>query len=265
MARREPFLHQLVPTVAAVMKGPYPELAETIQRVASVIQQEEKAFFGTIDDGLQRIERIFDSMRLQDRAIIDGGEAAELYQTFGVPAELFESLAAEHGFTFDWTGFRQAMEAHGEASGKVVHAVMGHHGPIDAIKKAVKETRFVGYETTEAQAEVKGIVRRQQLLQEVRDLAADETLLVVLNPTPFYGEAGGQVGDTGELVGKECRLRVVDTQRDGELVLHHCQQLQGRLAVGMTVRRRRLGPTRCRPPCPLCHAHPALRPAEEPR
>ncbi len=237
MARREPFLYQLVPTVAAMMKGPYPELSDTAQRVASVIQQEEKAFFGTIDDGLQRIERIFDSMHLQDRAIIDGAEAAELYQTYGVPAELFESLAAERGFTFDWTGFRQAMEAHGEASGKVVHTVMGHHGPIDAIKKAVKETRFVGYETTEVQAEVKGVVRRQQLLQEVREVAVRRDVAGGTQTRhPSTAKQVDRSAIRARLVGKECRLRVVDTQRDGELVLHHCQQLQGRIAVGMTVR-----------------------------
>ena len=95
-----------------------PDLSDTSDRVASVVQQEEKAFFATIDDGLQRIERIFESMEKQDRTIIDGSEVAELYQTFGVPAELFESLAAERGFTFDWKGFQNAMEAHGEASGE---------------------------------------------------------------------------------------------------------------------------------------------------
>ncbi len=233
---RGPFLHQLVPVVAEVMKGPYPELSGTIQRVANVIQQEEKAFFETIDDGLQRIERIFETMQQRDRVIIDGAEAADLYQTYGVPAELLESLAAERGFTFDWAGFRHAMEMHGEASGKVAHTVMGDHGPIDAIKKVVKETRFLGYETTDAEAEVKGIVRGANLLEEIEDLPAEEQIWVILNQTPFYGESGGQVGDTGELVGTDCRLQVVDTQRDGDLILHACRSLEGTLAVGMSVR-----------------------------
>ena len=173
---RGPFLHQLVPVVADVMKGPYPELSGTVQRVANVIQQEEKTFFETIDDGLQRIERIFETMQQRDRMIIDGAEAADLYQTYGVPAELLESLAAERGFTFDWAGFRHAMEMHGEASGKVAHTVMGDHGPIDAIKKVVKETRFLGYETTDAEAEVKGIVRGPNLLEEIEDLPAEEQI-----------------------------------------------------------------------------------------
>jgi alanyl-tRNA synthetase len=232
---REPFLFRLVTVVAEMMKKPYPELLETTQRVAGVVEQEERAFLATIDEGLQRIERIFESLRRQDRTIIHGTEAAELYQTYGVPAELFEAMAAEHGFTFDWDGYRAAMAAHGEASGKAVHMVMGSSGPIDALKKSIKETKFVGYETCECRAEIKGIVLNQRLLEELDRLAFGETAVIVLDQTPFYGESGGQVGDTGELVGEMGQALVTDTQKDGDLVLHHCTQLTGRLSVGMTV------------------------------
>ena len=70
--------------------------------------------------------------------------AAELYQTYGVPPELFESLAAEHNLAFDWQGYEQAMEEHGEVSGKVQHAVMGARGPIDSLKQALHSTEFLG-------------------------------------------------------------------------------------------------------------------------
>lgn len=235
MGRREPFLHLLVPTVADMMKSPYPELQETTQRVANVIEQEEKTFLATIDDGLQRIERIFENLAKQDRAIVDGSEAADLYQTHGVPAELFESLAADRGFTFDWSGYREAMEKHGETSGKLVHMVMGSAGPIDAIKKSVKETKFLGYEATSASAEIKGIVVDDQLMETLDALPADKTAVIVLDASPFYGESGGQIGDTGELAGEQGQIQVVDTQRDGDLVLHVCQNLRGTLAVGATV------------------------------
>jgi alanyl-tRNA synthetase len=235
MGRREPFLHLLVPVVAEMMKGPYPELQETTQRVASVIEQEEKTFLATIDDGLQRIERIFDSLAVHDRTIIDGSEAAELYQTYGVPAELFESLAADRGFTFDWSGFRDAMAAHGEASGKLVHTVMGSTGPIDAIKKSVKETKFLGYQDTSCSAEIKGIVVDDQLMETLESLPEGTTAVIVLDQTPFYGESGGQVGDAGELVGESGQLTVIDTQRDGDLVLHLCKDLRGSLSVGMKI------------------------------
>jgi alanyl-tRNA synthetase len=231
----QPFLYRLVAVVAEVMKAPYPELQETVRRVAHAIEQEEKAFFATIDDGLQRIERIFETLRHQDRTIVGGAEAAELYQTYGVPSELFESIAAEQGYAFDWAGYRAAMAAHGEASGKAVHMVMGHAGPIDALKKSVKETKFVGYETTECTAEIRGIVVNEQLIERLSQLPPGQTALVVLDRSPFYAEAGGQVGDTGQLRGSSGRLHVVDTQKDGELVLHHCTGLEGQLVVGTQV------------------------------
>src|SRR5436190_9826163 len=97
-------------------------------------------------------------MRRENRVTVDGHVAAELYQTFGVPRELFESLAAEHNLAFDWEGYARAMEEHGEASGKVQHTVMGAKGPIDSLKHALHATGFLGYEATEADAVVKGIV-----------------------------------------------------------------------------------------------------------
>ena len=105
MGLREPFLHKLVPVVAEMMKRPYPELAETVKRVSGVIEKEEANFFGTIDAGLNRIDRVFDEMRRENRVTVDGAVAAELYQTYGVPPELFESLAAEHNLAFDWQGY----------------------------------------------------------------------------------------------------------------------------------------------------------------
>ncbi|MEO2046770.1 MAG: alanine--tRNA ligase-related protein, partial [Pirellulales bacterium] len=85
----QPFLHQLVPAVVDAMKSGYPELTETLPRVQGVIQQEEANFFATIDDGLNRIERVFDEMRDQGRVRVHGAVAADLYQTYGVPPELF--------------------------------------------------------------------------------------------------------------------------------------------------------------------------------
>ncbi len=83
---------------------------------------------------------------------------------------------------------------------------------------------------------MKGIIRGSKLLDEIDHLPPEEILSVVLDPTPFYGESGGQVGDTGELIGDDVRLEVVDTQKDGDLVLHRCRRLAGHLTVGMTVR-----------------------------
>ncbi len=235
MGLREPFLYQLVPVVVEMMKEPYPELADTTQRVAEVIRNEESSFFATIDAGLARIEKIFAEMKAANRTAVDGAEAADLYQTYGVPPEVFETMAAENNLAFDWDGYRKAMEQHGETSGKVVHTVMGDKGPIDAIKKVLHETRFLGYETTEAEAELKFIVAQGQLCDHLAEVGHEKEVILVLNRSPFYGESGGQVGDSGEIVGEEFRFVVRDTQKDGSLLLHYGHLAEGHLHTGSTV------------------------------
>jgi alanyl-tRNA synthetase len=215
-------------------------LGETVDRVASVIKAEESNFFATIDDGLGRIERVFADMRSGDGVRIDGGVAAELYQTYGVPPELFESLAAEHNFAFDWDGYERAMQQHGEASGKVQHSVMGARGPIDSLKQAFHATEFVGYDTTESEATVLGIVAGEapddHLCDRIEEVGHEQAIRVVLDRTPFYGESGGQVGDTGTIRGEGFEFEVADTQKDGGLVIHSGHLRRGVMQEGQTVK-----------------------------
>jgi alanyl-tRNA synthetase len=240
MGLRDPFLHKLVPVVAEMMKRPYPELQETIKRVSSVIEKEEANFFGTIDAGLNHIDRVFDEMRRDNRVTVDGAVAAELYQTYGVPPELFESLAAEHNLAFDWQGYEHAMEEHGEVSGKVQHAVMGTRGPIDSLKQALHATEFLGYEATEADATIKGIIAGtppdDHLCDQMDDVGHKNVVRVVLDRTPFYGESGGQVGDKGKLVGDGFEFNVTDTQKDGGLTVHEGHLVRGVMREGAKVK-----------------------------
>ncbi|NOY29987.1 MAG: alanine--tRNA ligase [Planctomycetes bacterium] len=236
---REPFLHQLVPKVVELMRGAYPELAETTDRVASVIKKEEANFFGTIDEGLERIKHAFEEMRAADRVKVEGAVAAELYQTYGVPPELFEALAAEHNLAFDWDGYGQAMQAHGEVSGKVQHTVMGGKGPIDSLKHALHSTEFLGYDATESEAIIKGIVAGvapdDHLCDVMEEQGHVDEIRVILDRTPFYGESGGQVGDAGRIVGDGFEFEVTDTQREGQLVIHHGHLRKGKMPEGAEV------------------------------
>ena len=240
MGLHEPFLYKLVPAVVEAMKKPYPELAETAKRVAGVIEKEEANFFGTIDAGLNRIERAFDDMRKDNRTRVEGAVAAELYQTYGVPPELFESIAAEHNLAFDWEGYGRAMEVHGETSGKVQHTVMGAKGPIDSLKHALHSTEFLGYDATEADAVVKGIVAgkapHDQLVDKLDEVGHAEPIRVVLDRTPFYGESGGQVGDVGTITGDGFEFDVIDAQKDGALVIHIGHLRKGIIREGAKVR-----------------------------
>jgi alanyl-tRNA synthetase len=237
MAMREPFVYKLVGAVADAMKSQYPELSETIPRVQDVIKSEEERFLATIDVGLDRIDRLFGDMRSRGAAIVDGGRAAELYTSFGVPPELLQQMAAEHGFTFDWAGYKAEMEKHSEVSGGDQKQLF-QTGPLETLKEAVRQTPFVGYETTTAQCLVKGIISGDgedgdegQLLSEVA-AGTGVALRVVLDHTPFYGESGGQVGDAGTIRGDGFEFSVTDTQKHAGLVVHHGRLISGKLKEG---------------------------------
>ncbi len=239
MGMREPFMYQLVPAVAAAMGSAYPELKETIERVSDVIRKEESDFFATIDGGLDRIEKVFSSMESNGAVLVDGAEAASLYQTHGVPPELFQSLAAERSLAFDWDGYAAAMSTHEKISGGD-QKVLFQTGPIETLKEALRRTEFLGYDAVEASAEVKGIVVGEddeaRLIKELK--ASDckgQQLRVVLDRSPFYGEGGGQVGDSGLIESSAAKFLVRDTQRAGELIVHIGELVSGTLAEGLDV------------------------------
>jgi len=234
---REPFLHKLVPVVAELMRTPYPELSETTTRVAQVIAKEEENFQSTIDAGLERIERFFEEMKTSGRVMVAGGEAADMYATYGFPPELFESMAAERNFTFDWDGFRREMEQHGiESGGGHKVELFAQSSPIDALKKAMHGSEFVGHQKLELDgAKVIGIIASDQLCEKLEEVNHEHPVSIVLDKTPFYGEMGGQVGDHGELSGPGFRFEVTDTQAQGGFTLHVGHLREGRVQLGTAV------------------------------
>ncbi len=235
MGMREPFLHALPPVVAEMMRKPYPELADTTDRVAAVIKREEESFLATIDGGLERIERLFKAIGTSGTAVVAGGDAAELYTTYGFPPELLETLAAERNCGFDWDGFRAAMEEHGLKSGAGSRVEVFSSGPLDALKKTMHGSEFVGYDATESLGKVIGIIAQDSLCDRLDEVGHASPVTVVLDRTPFYGESGGQVGDAGTLAWPGGDFQVVDTQREGGFMLHVGHLRQGSLHLGATV------------------------------
>jgi len=236
LGMRAPFLHQLPSAVASLMKAGYPELAETVDRVASVIQREESAFLDTIDGGLARIGTLFESIESAGSGLVSGQDAAELYTTHGFPPELLETLAAERNCAFDWQGFREAMEAHGLRSGAGTRVEVFTSGPLDALKKAMHGSEFVGYDAVEATGKAVGIIAQDRLCESLDEIDHDDPVIVVLDRTPFYGEAGGQVGDTGWLTRGEgeqqLRFEVIETLKEGDFILHRGHLRSGELSLG---------------------------------
>jgi alanyl-tRNA synthetase len=240
MDLREPFLHKLVDAVAEASKVPYPELTQTTERVSEVIETEEKAFFATIDGGMKRIAQLFEQMREESAVMVPGEAAAELNSTYGVPPELLQTLSAEQNFTFDWHGYRKAMDQHAIDSGAGQKELF-HTGPLETLKEALRETPFLGYETVTATATIKGIITGSgakggdegQLLSHV-DRPADAAMRLVLDCSPFYGESGGQVGDTGKIFNDHFEFEVTDTQKHAGLIVHHGKLIRGQVREGET-------------------------------
>ena len=238
MGIQEPFLHKLPGTVAEMMRKPYPELADTVDRVAAVIKREEESFLATIDGGLDRIEKLFTAIERSGAGLVGGSDAAELYTTYGFPPELLETLAAERNCAFDWTGFRESMDTHGQRSGAGNRAEVFSSGPLDALKKAMHGSQFCGYETTETNGKVVGIIAQDRLCETLREVGHAAAVTVVLDQTAFYGESGGQVGDTGWLEWPGGRFEVIDTQREGGFMLHVGHLREGGLDLGLSVHAR---------------------------
>ncbi|MFN9269566.1 MAG: alanine--tRNA ligase [Planctomycetaceae bacterium] len=237
LGKRAPFLHELVPAVAAAMRGGYPDLGETVPRVQMTIKAEEEQFLGTIERGLRKLERSVENARKKSSDQISGEEAFDLHQTDGFLIELTEAFAAEHNLKVDRAGYRACMEKHQEISGRGAFAdsVM-KAGPLDTLRESTAGTEFLGYETTATDAVVVGIVAEDRLVESLREVGHGSPVLVVLDRTPFYGESGGQVGDVGRLVSPECVFEVQDTQRHAGFVVHMGHLKQGALRPGLKVR-----------------------------
>jgi alanyl-tRNA synthetase len=235
MGVHDPFLHQLVGTVVEMMKRPYPELQSTIERVSKIIKSEEENFLRTIDTGLNRIDRLFETMKKEGRSLISGKETADLYTTHGFPPELLEQIGAEHNLQLDWAGFKTAMDEHGLESGGGKVADVFTHSPVDSLAKAMEPTKFLGYETTEAGGKIVGIIAQDHLCEVMDEIGHEQPVTVVLDQTPFYGESGGQVGDSGKIIAPGLRFEVTDTHREKGFMLHRGHLREGVLKLGLSV------------------------------
>ncbi|MEB3298931.1 MAG: alanine--tRNA ligase [Candidatus Sericytochromatia bacterium] len=218
-----PLLGDLARQVIAAYGHHYQELREQQTTILEVLETEEARFGATLDRGLQLFEKA--ASRLEGR-ILPGSTAFELFDTYGFPVELTAELAAERGLEVDRAGFEAAMEdqrqrardAHARAGIAFSGVAVGQH----------PATVFTGYEELETESRVLAVT------------GEPDALVVLLDRSPFYGEGGGQVGDTGMLG----TCRVIDTQRQGDILLHHLEPGSTPPAVGATVSARVEGPRR---------------------
>ncbi|MCX7995036.1 MAG: alanine--tRNA ligase [candidate division WOR-3 bacterium] len=203
----EPLLYKLVPAVVELYKSSYPELVEHREEITLVIKSEEERFLATLEKGMALFEEI-----ARKKKRISGDEAFKLYDTYGFPIELTLEIAREKGMEVDEAGFHKNLEtAREESRAKAKFMLSGDW-------KVLKEGagRFVGYENNEVETEI------------LRYNESGKNVEVVLADSPFYAEAGGQVGETGWIIGRDFRLKVLDTYWLQGMNTCHCEIENGR-------------------------------------
>jgi alanyl-tRNA synthetase len=226
----EPLLWRLVPTLSREMGQAYPELARAEPLIAETLKLEETRFRRTLERGLTILDEETRALKAGDR--LKGETAFTLYDTYGFPLDLTQDALRPRGIAVDTAGFNAAMERQREKA-RAAWAGSGD-AATEALWYALRETagatEFLGYGTEQAEGVVTALLKDGK---EVKALEAGESGAVIVNQTPFYAEAGGQIGDTGLMSGDGVRFRVTDTQkRVGDLFVHSGVVEEGRLTAG---------------------------------
>jgi alanyl-tRNA synthetase len=229
LGARDPVIYKLVPTLVREMGRAYPELGRAEDLIAETLELEEERFRRTLERGLALLDEATEP--LADGATLDGETAFKLYDTYGFPLDLTQDALRGRGLTVDVAGFDAAMERQ-RAEARKAWSGSGD-AAVETVWFAVKDrvgaTDFLGYETDVAEAIVTALVADGK---EVDQLETGMSGAVVLNQTPFYGESGGQVGDTGTISAQGVRFRVTDTQKKADGVFVHL----GTVEEGVLVR-----------------------------
>ncbi len=229
-----PILHRLVDAVVEVMGDTYPELIHEKTRASKVLLFEEERFTRTLEQGMRMLDETMDTLKASGQTTIPGGELFRLYDTFGFPLDLARDMAMDNGLRIDEDGFNREMEIQRE---RARAAWVGEDAAIASIYRELEAeigaSDFIGYDTLHAESIVRAIVREGKVANEARE---GQTVEVILDRTPFYGESGGQVGDTGVLSSEELDALVLNTKKEAGLHVHVVQITRGRLSVWDTVR-----------------------------
>ncbi|WP_315739937.1 alanine--tRNA ligase [Bradyrhizobium sp. SZCCHNR1093] len=230
LGAREPLMHKLVGTLSREMGQAYPELIRAEALIKETLRLEETRFRKTLERGLAILDE--KSATLKKGDMFDGDVAFTLYDTYGFPLDLTQDALKSRGISVDQASFTDAMDRQ-RAKARAAWAGSGEAATETVwfpLREKLGATEFLGYETETAEGAVTALVKDGA---EVESLKSGESGVIVLNQTPFYGESGGQVGDTGLMTGDGVRVRITDTQKKaGDLFAHIGTVEQGTLKLG---------------------------------
>lgn len=218
----EPFFANLVPALISEMGDAYPELVKQQDAITKALASEEEQFARTLDKGMEILTQALSSLEGKQ---IPGDVVFRLYDTFGFPVDLTNDIARERGLELDVEGYDAAMQAQRKRSQESGSFQVDYHNVINV----GGETEFLGYTEAESTSSVQGLF----VDGEARNaITSGESAVVILDRTPFYGESGGQVGDTGYLSTDSAKLEVRDTTKAQGHHLHHVLVVEGTLNAG---------------------------------
>jgi len=225
----EPVIHKIVPALVREMGQAYPELVRGEQMIEETVRLEEQRFLKTLSRGLALLDEATAGLKQGD--MLEGVTAFKLYDTYGFPLDLTQDALRTRGINVDLTGFEDSM-AKQRAEARKSWAGSGEAGEDKvwfAVADKVGPTEFLGYEYEAAEGVVTALVKGGQMVDELK---TGEEGYVVLNQTPFYGESGGQVGDTGTMSFEQNAAQVLDTVKHHGVFGHKVKVTAGELRIG---------------------------------
>ena len=226
------FLSDIAAVVAKENFSEYPELTEKLSYIQKVISIEEERFAATIDAGLSILSGLTETAKAEGKTVLSGSDAFRLYDTFGFPIDLTREIAGEQGITVDEDEFKKLMKEQKERARSARANISGWSDAAKSLLTDFDKTEFAGYTENKCSAKVLGILADDMQLTTVSE--GDFTL--ILDKTVFYGEGGGQVGDTGVITTEGgVSITVTDTKKSDGVYLHLCTINNGTLSVGDTV------------------------------
>jgi alanyl-tRNA synthetase len=209
----EPFMFKLVPVLSGVMGNHYPELQSGKEQISKIVFEEEAAFLKTLGKGLKMIESMIRDLRKENKNIMPGKVAFELYDTFGFPVDLTQLILKENDMHLDYNEFEDEMKNQKERSREDASITTADWKVVNDSEG----TKFTGYDNYEEDI----IITKYRTVK----IKGKESYHLVFNKTPFYAESGGQVGDTGYLISGKERITIVDTIKENNLIIHLAKNL----------------------------------------